>query len=269
MFDQADPMDAICDDLTAEHLDLDRLVADLADSGWDVPTAAPGWAVRDQISHLWFFDQRAVLALTDEAAFRADAEHLLAPGGDDPSVAPGRAMSPADLLAGWRSDRTALVDLARTVDAQARIPWYGPAMGARSFITARLMETWAHGQDVVDALDLRRQPTGRLRHIAHIGVRARPYAYMINDRPLPPVGPYVELTAPSGEVWEWGEPANASAGGRITGTALDFCLLATQRRHLDDTSLTWTGDDAGEWLSFAQAFAGGPGEGRTPGQFAR
>lgn len=261
-------MDAICDDLTAEHLDLDGLLAGQPDEAWDVPTPAAGWMVRDQVSHLWFFDQRALLALTDEAAFRADAAQLLAPGGDDPSVAPGRLLAPAELLARWRADRTTLVDLARTVDPRSRVPWYGPAMGARSFLTARLMETWAHGQDVVDALSLTRRPTDRLRHIAHIGVRARPYAYAINHRPLPAAAPFVELVAPSGETWQWGESADAGTAGHISGPALDFCLLATQRRHLDDTALVWSGDAAGEWLSFVQAFAGGPGQGRQPGQFA-
>ncbi len=262
-------MDSICDDLSAEHDDLARLLTGLDDVSWDVATASPGWAVRDQVSHLWFFDQRAMLALVDETAFQADAQHLLRPGGNDPSVQPGRQMPAVALHEAWRRDGTALVDMARTIDPNARIPWYGPAMGARSFITARLMETWAHGQDVVDALGLERQPTARLRHVAHIGVRARPYAYLINDRPLPPVAPYLALTAPDGDVWEWGEPANQTVGGHIRGTALDFCLLVTQRRHLADTALEWSGDAAGEWLSFAQAFAGGPGEGRRAGQFAR
>ncbi len=256
-------MDAICDDLAAEHADLDRIVAALDDASWDTPTPAAGWMVRDQISHLWFFDQRAALALTDPDAFAADAKALLAGGGTDASIEPGRAISPSELLAAWRAERESLIALARTIDPSVRVPWYGPAMAARSFITARLMETWAHGQDVVDAVGASRQPSARLRHVAHIGVRARPFSYAINERPLPPVDVYVGLDAPDGSTWEW----NESDVDRVTGPALDFCLVVTQRRHLDDVALTVEGPAATEWMSFAQAFAGPPGGGRTAGQF--
>ncbi len=255
-------MQQICDDLVAEHADLDRIVAALAGADWDRATPAAGWMVRDQISHLWFFDQRALMALTDPEAFEADKQQLLRVG-TDASIDPGRAVSPSELLSSWRSDRDALLAVARTVDPSSRVPWYGPAMAARSFITARLMETWAHGQDVVDAVGASRVPTARLKHVAHIGVRARPFSYLINQRELPAEDVYVGLTAPGGELWEWG----TSTTDRVTGDALDFCLLVTQRRHLLDTNLRVEGDAAADWLGIAQAFAGAPGGGRRPGQF--
>jgi uncharacterized protein (TIGR03084 family) len=203
------------------------------------------------------------LALTDPDGFRADMEWLMANGGTDASVVPGRTMSGADLLASWRADRGRLLDVARGVDPSARIPWYGPAMAARSFITARLMETWAHGQDVADALGATRVPTSRLRHVAHIGVRARPFSYMIHSMPLPAAGVQVVLEGPEGDQWEWGEPSE----DRVSGPALDFCLVVTQRRHVADTALVVDGPLAAEWISIAQAFAGAPGGGREPGQF--
>ncbi len=129
-------MDLICDDLAEEHAELDAVVAGLEDVRWQLPTASAGWAIRDQISHLWFFDQRALLALTDPDEFAADAARLFAAGGTEASVVPGREMSGAALLDAWRRDRTALLEVARGVDASTRVPWYGPAMGARSFITA-------------------------------------------------------------------------------------------------------------------------------------
>ncbi len=256
-------MDPICDDLLAEHADLDALVAGLDEDGWDVPTPAPGWAVRDQISHLWFFDQRALLALTDPVAFAEDARALLASGSTEASVVPGRSMSGRDLLDAWRRDRSALVETARGVDASVRVPWYGPAMGARSFVTARLMETWAHGQDVADALGAQREPTARLRHVAHIGVRARPFSYAVNGREMPDAEVFVSLNAPDGDVWKWGVPG----GDAVVGPALDFCLVVTQRRHPADTALEVRGPAAEEWISIAQAFAGPPGGGREPGRF--
>ncbi|MDO8363537.1 MAG: TIGR03084 family metal-binding protein [Actinomycetota bacterium] len=258
-------MHAICDDLLDEHADLDAIVADLDEQQWSQATPAAGWSVRDQISHLWFFDQRAALAMSDPDGFAADMQQLLAAGGTAASVEPGRAISGAELLAAWRRDRSALVSLARSIDPAARVPWYGPAMGARSFITARLMETWAHGQDVADALSVRRAPTARLRHVAHLGVRARPFSYAVRGLTMPPVPVHVSLTAPDGSLWEWDEPVD----DWVRGSALDFCLVATQRRHPADTGLQVHGPAATEWIGIAQAFAGGVGEGRRPGQFAR
>lgn len=257
-------MNPICDDLLAEHTDLDAIVAPLSEREWSAATPAAGWSVRDQVSHVWFFDQRALMAITDPDEFQRDMQWLFANGGTDASVAPGRSMTGDQLLASWRADRARLIDVARTLDPSARVPWYGPAMAARSFITARLMETWAHGQDVADALGVRRVPTARLRHVAHIGVRARPFSYAINSMTVPDEPVHVVLDGPDGATWEWGEPS----GHSVTGDALEFCLVVTQRRHVTDTSLRVEGAAAVEWIGIAQAFAGEPGGGRAPGQFA-
>ena len=150
------------------------------------PTPAPGWAIRDQISHLWFFDQRAVMALTDPDGVRR--RHR---SGCWPTAAPMHRSSRAERSsrrsfsrAGAPTDRSCST-LASTARSAHAVPWYGPAMAARSFITARLMETWAHGQDVADALGVARAPTERLRHVAHIGVRARPFSYAIHGLTVP------------------------------------------------------------------------------------
>jgi uncharacterized protein (TIGR03084 family) len=257
-------MRQLCDDLDAEHEALDRLVAGLSEEQWDWSTPADDWAIRDQISHLWFFDQKALLALTDTDAFALDREQLLAAGVDG-SVAPGRAMSGTDLLHAWRRDRRRLSEAAREVDPSLRVPWYGPSMAARSFITARLMETWAHGVDIADTLRVSPPATARLAHVAHLGVRARPYAYMVHGRHLPEGDIRVELTAPDGAVWTWGD---ADATNQVTGSAVEFCLVVTQRRHVADTAITAVGEAAREWMGIAQAFAGPAGPGRQPGQFA-
>lgn len=253
----------LCADLAAEHGALDALVANLDEPQWSTITPAVGWSVRDQISHLWFFDQRAVMAMVDPAAFADDIQWLLANGGTAASVEAGRAMSGESLLAAWRADRERLLGVAGTIDPSVRVPWYGPAMAARSFITARLMETWAHGQDVADALGVQRTPTQRLRHVAHIGVRARPFSYLVNGKQMPDTPVYVELAAPDGSTWQWGDPG----ADRVSGTALDFCLVVTQRRHVADTALSVEGEAAQEWIAIAQAFAGDAGGGRAPGQF--
>jgi uncharacterized protein (TIGR03084 family) len=133
-----------------------------------------------------------------------------------------------------------------------------------SFVTARLMETWAHGQDVRDAAGAPPEVSDRLRHVAHIGVGARPFSHAIRGEEMPPVPVDVVLTGPSGDEWRWG-PGDAT--DRVSGPALDFCLVVTRRRHRDDVGLVVVGDAAEEWMSIAQAFAGPPGSGRRAGQF--
>lgn len=257
----------LCADLAAEHADLDRLVAGLEVAAWDRPTPAEGWAVRDQISHLAHFDERATLAVTDPDGF---AEHLAEVLADltvlDRPIAEGRQLAPAALLARWRGGRERMLGAFRRLDPGRRIPWYGPAMGAASFVSARLMETWCHGQDVADALGVEREPTGRLRHIAHLALRARAFNYASHGLPLPDAGVRVELRAPDGSTWTWGEPGWPDL---ISGDAVDFGLVATQRRHRDDTGLRVEGRLATEWIGIIQAFAGPPGPGRRPGEFPR
>lgn len=253
-------------DLAAEHADLDRIVAGLDAATWDTPTPAEGWAIRDQVSHLAYFDDRASDAVTDPEAFAAHLAAVLDDLGvlDEP-VREGRSLPPAALLERWRAGRERLLAALETLEPGRRIPWYGPAMGAASFISARLMETWCHGQDVADALGVERAPTHRLRHVAHLAVGARPFNYASHGLPLPETGVRVELAAPDGDTWIWGDPAWPD---RIGGDALDFCLVATQRRHRDDTRLRVEGPLAAEWMGIVQAFAGPPGPGRRPGQFA-
>jgi len=262
-------MQAICDDLAAEHAALDAVVANLSESAWHQSTPAAGWNIGDCISHLWFFDQRARMALSPDTvdAFVADARQLLDGSlGPDPSAEAWRSGTGADLLVNWRRDRALLLALGRVTDPSARIPWYGPAMAARSFITARLMETWAHGQDVRDALGVPPEVSMRLKHVAHIGVRARTFAYANNQRQLPDGDVRVELVAPDGSAWTWGDEHAADS---VRGPALDFCLMVTQRRHVADTQLQVSGPLAHDWIEIAQAFAGPPGPGRQPGQFHR
>ncbi|HZT64641.1 MAG TPA: TIGR03084 family metal-binding protein [Acidimicrobiales bacterium] len=259
-------MAAICADLAAEHDELDRLVAALDESGWDTPTPAEGWAVRDEISHLAFFDETARLAATDADGFAASVAEAMADpvGYSDAPIERGRAMSGAEVLDWWRRARADVLEVFGSLDPAARIPWYGPAMSAMSFATARLMETWAHGQDVFDAVGAARQPSDRLRHVCHIGVRAINYSFTVHGRPVPTTPVRVELAGPAGDQWSWGEE---SAPDRVTGDALDFALVVTQRRHLADTGLSVEGPVATEWMSIAQAFAGPAGTGRQPGQF--
>ncbi|MFI2379399.1 TIGR03084 family metal-binding protein [Streptomyces sp. NPDC018964] len=263
----ADPTRVI-DDLRAESDDLDRLVAGAGVEQWGRETPAAGWTVAHQIAHLAWTDRSALLAVTDPDGFRALVEKALAAPHAfvDEGAEEYARSAPAELLARWREGRAALEKALREAPAGARFPWYGPPMSAASMATARLMETWAHGLDVADAIGVTRPPTDRLRHVARLGVRTRDFAYATHGL-TPPADPFrVELTGPGGEVWAYG-PEDAPQ--RITGPALDFCLLVTQRAHRADLALTADGPDADRWLDIAQAFAGPPGAGRPPKEGTR
>jgi uncharacterized protein (TIGR03084 family) len=254
-------------DLSDERKSLDSLVRALDEPAWLRPTPAEGWTIRDQISHLAFEDELARTAVSEPEAFaplrRAEQEDP--EGFTERGPARGRAMTRSQVLSWWRAAGPPLFAALRRLSADDRVGWFGPSMSAASFVTARLMETWAHGQDVADALGVARQPTDRLRSIAHLGVAARRYSYLNNGLSPPPEPVRVELRAPGGDLWTWG----GAATNRVTGDALDFCLVVTRRRHVADTNLLVEGARAEEWMSIAQAYAGPPGPGRRPGQFPR
>lgn len=256
-------VDAVVADLTAESAELDDLVAGLDDAGWATPTPAPGWTIAHQIAHLSWTDGVAAVAATDPEEFaRLVAEASTNPAGFVDAEAERLAAVPsARLLEDWRAARTSLADALRAVPDGVKIPWFGPPMSPTSMATARLMETWAHGLDVADALGATRIPTDRIKAVVHIGVRTRDFAYLVNGM-TPPAAPFrYEITAPSGELWTWG-PDDAS--DIVRGPALDFCELVTQRRAVDDLGLEIIGDDARTWSGIAQCFAGPPGKGRAP-----
>lgn len=257
------PVADLVADLHAEHEALDAVVAPLPPDRWGAATPSPGWSVADQIAHLAFFDDTAATAITDPERFASATATLLdaVTAGEDMdelTLAWSRQLHAPELLTRWRTNRARLLEAAATLDDTQRVPWYGPSMGAKSFVTARLMETWAHGQDVVDAVGARRVATDRLRHIAQLGVITRAWSYVNRGLDVPEGVVAVELTGPSGATWVWNDGGDA---GVVRGPAEDFCLVVTQRRHIDDTDLTTEGDAARHWMEHAQAFAGGPTDG--------
>ena len=254
-------------DLAAEQHALDDIVSGLDDARWSTDTPSQGWTVADQIGHLTYFDQAAATAITDPEAFRASMRDLIddASGDDDTvddlTLDAYRTLAPTALLDVWRSGRARLADAAATLADDDRVAWYGPSMGSRSFLTARLMEAWAHGQDIVDAVGGHRPPTDRLRHIAQLGFITRGWTYINRKIEIPEGDICVELDSPSGETWIFG-PADALA--TIRGPAKDFCLVTSQRRNLADTSLAIHGAIAQDWLEKAQLFAGPPSSPPAP-----
>jgi uncharacterized protein (TIGR03084 family) len=254
-------MSDLVTDLAAESEVIEHMLTGLPDAEWERQTPAEGWLIRDQISHLAFFDEMATMAVVDPERFKGISKEHITSGMDFPDrlALEYRAMAVADLHSWFRRARLDLITQTGERDPKERVPWYGPSMSLASCITARIMETWAHGQDIADTLEVTRDPSPRLKHIAHIGVGARAYSFMVRQLDVPEEPIRVELSAPDGTLWIWGPE---DAADRVSGDALDFCLLVTQRRHRDEIKLDITGPAATAWMSIAQAFAGAAGPGR-------
>lgn len=258
----SDVLSGVLADLLAESEVLDALVTRLDDADWQRPTPAPGWSVAAQIAHLAWTDEAAIIAAVDPQGWErlladAVADHE---GFVDHAALAGAAMPPPELLARWRTSRAILDQTLRTRERGARINWFGPPMSATSMATARFMETWAHSLDVHETFGLAVPVSDRIRHVAHLGVRTRGFAYLARGEAPPATEVRVELVAPSGDTWSFGPP---DAAQTVTGPAVDFCRLVTQRIHRDDTALVANGQDADHWLDIAQAFAGPAGAGRA------
>jgi len=243
-------------DFEEERAALESLLESLPDDAWDRPSPAEGWTLRDCVSHLADLDDRAALICQGREPDRQAQHGVLTQAQVD-----ARSFTPADMRRWYRESGLRLVDAMRGMDGSERLSWAGRPMGARSYLTARLMEHWSHGLDIFDAAAVPSSDSDRLKHIAQLGYMTREFSY--RNRGLePPASPlYLELTAPSGATWTWGPE---DAPDRISGSAGDFCRVVTQRIHRSDTSLRVEGENAAEYLRIAQAFAGPPGPGRPP-----
>ena len=259
-------LDEVLVDLRAESEDLDGVVSGLSDVDWSRPTPAVGWSIAHQISHLAWTDHAATLAAVDPPAFMELVGRALTEPTRFVDIAAAEGIAPPrELLHRWRDGREALAKALGSVPPGQHLPWFGTSMSALSSATGRVMETWAHGQDVADTLGRTRRPTERLRHVAHLGYRTIGHGFAAHGLTVPSEPFRVELSTADGAMWTFG-PDHAAE--RIVGPVLDFCLLVTQRRHPAALALHTTGELARQWLGVAQAFAGPPGPGREPGAFS-
>jgi len=253
-------------ELLASHLDEETaallgVLVDASDVQWQAATPSPGWTVADQVSHLAYFDEAATASVLDAVRFDELRNDAIALGVAlcDEVAARYRAVTPAALLVWWRDARAAMVTAMLAAGPSRRVPWYGPDFSVASAMTGRIMETWAHGQDVYDALGEPHRVTGALYDVARLCARTRANSYASRGQAVPAGDVAVELAAPGGTTWRFGGEATAV----VRGDAVEFCLVATQRRNLADTSIETDGPGAREWLEIAQAFAGPPGPGRA------
>lgn len=242
-------------ELRSESELLSDRLQELSFEDWGRVTPAEGWSIQDQVSHLAFFDDATKLALIEPDNFTPMADKLIADGMDFPDriAAQLRILAPEALLQWFVAARRDLLAAFAADDPKRRVPWFGPEMSVASSATARLMETWAHGHDIYEALGVQHPVSPGLRSIAHLGVSTFAFSHRLNGLAVPsePVG--VELHSPEGETWTWGPQ---DAANRIVGAAQDFVLTVTQRKHWTETGLAVDGAVATGWMEVAQAFAG-------------
>jgi uncharacterized protein (TIGR03084 family) len=239
-------------DLEAEQRELQDLLGTIAPDDWLAPTPSWGWDVRDTVSHLADVDEMAIdtatggpYAINDLAARAASGADVTYAG-----VLRGRRMSGPQVGEWWGRSSDAVRSTLAALPPDLRIPW-GIGMRTPSLVTARLMETWAHGLDVRTALQVDAVDSDRLAHVAWLATRALPYAFSVAGRSAP-AGPLrVELTLPSGGLWTAG-PEDAAS--RITGSAGEYCRVFVQRRSRADTNLVIEGDAADAAIAVARAF---------------
>lgn len=253
-------------DLSADGDDVDRLVGTLDADQWALPTPAVGWTVAHQIAHLAATFRMAGMAAADPDRFVAMTGQLSANFNANVTAALAGYLAdpPVELLRRWREERAAAEKALAALPMERMVPWLVRPLPTAVLAMAGMMELFAHGQDIADALGVQRQFTDRIGQIVGFAVRTWDFGYQSRGLPTPAVEFRFEIIAPSGTVWEFGPPDSPQ---RVSGLAADFCLLVTRRRHPDDLAVTAVGDIAQEWLGLAQAYRGPAGPGRTAGQF--
>lgn len=251
--------------LAADAYEVDALVADLDPQDWARPTPAPGWTIAHQVGHVAFVFTIAGMAASKPEAFRAMTADLGSPGAFDAAVNGALAdyvhLAPADLLARWRAERDTGIAALATVPADGLVPWLVNPLPPVVLASAGMMELFGHGQDIADALGVTRVHTDRIAYLAGFAAHTRDFGYQARGLAAPAEPFRFELTAPSGATWEYG-PSDAEQ--RITGSAVDLCLLVARRRHPDDLDIKAVGEHAEQWIGIAQAYRGPVGENRAP-----
>jgi uncharacterized protein (TIGR03084 family) len=254
-------------DFHAESDELLALLEPLDDADWQRETQFKHWTINDIIAHLHFFNYAADIGLRDSDEFANLMRQLSAAARQGTSHLSFThrwlgGTTNRNLMQEWRDFYREMAARFRTADPKKRVPWAGPPMSVRSSITARLMETWAHGQAIYDLLGAKRAKADRIKNIAVLGINTFPWTFTNRGMAVPPKMPYVRLIAPSGAIWEWAEP---DASSSIEGTAVEFCQVVTQVRNIADTRLRVVGPAAVAWMSVAQCFAGPPEDPPSPG----
>ena len=239
---------------------LDRLYSSLDKADWQRPTLFKQWTPDDILIHLHFWNCAADLSLHKPAEFEslfAKVTTGMKTGGMRSVENQLVTQRGTELLNVWRQHYQQMTTHWTTLDARLRVKWAGPDMSVRSSMTARQMETWAHGQAVFDLFGQQREETDRIKNIVILGVNTYSWTYKVRKLEPPGPMPQLQLTSPEGELWQFGDNDDSEEGcNQIIGSAVGFAQTVTQTRNVADTDLKVTGLTAVDWMANAQCFAG-------------
>ena len=254
-------------DFMSESQALHALVTPLEDEDFERKTSFKDWTINNVIGHLHMWNWAADLALKDNEAFQTFLTGLRAHTSTGGTLNEFEfkwmdGLSGQALVNTWHEFFSEMTVRFGVADPAMRVAWAGPDMSVRSSITARLMETWAHGQEVYDLLGVVRRNADRIRNIVVLGVNTYGWTFKVRGEEPPLPMPHLKLSAPSGELWSFND---SNALELIEGAAEEFCQVVTQVRNIDDTELRVTGENARNWMAKAQCFAGGPQAPPPPG----
>mgnify|MGYP006094576873 FL=1 len=256
-------MKTITNDIREEVAELNSLLNNLSTEQWETNTTFKDWTPIIVISHLCYFDLMTLYSINDSDKFASEGQFIMKTFSTiENSLARAAAVKERlnikdhhDLKDLWLSTNDKMCSVFEKVDPKLRCQWFGPDMGARMFMTARYMETWSHGQEIYDLVKRKRLYTDSIKNIADIGVKTFDWTYINRKLDVPFEKPFVSLTSPSGEQWQWNDE---NSNNTVIGQASDFCHVVTQNRNIADTKLMIHGDVAKHWMSIAQCFAGDP-----------
>jgi uncharacterized protein (TIGR03084 family) len=251
-------MQGLARDFRDESEALHALVAPLDDKALDQPTAFKNWTIATVIRHLHVWNLAAEMSLKADGSFEryyAGLAEKQKKGVKLPEfeIEWLEGLTGRKLVAAWKNGIASTAERFSGADPAARVKWAGPDMSVRSSLTARLMETWAHGQEVYDVLGKVRANGDRIRNIVVLGNNTYGWTFKVRGEEPPAPRPYLKLTAPSGEIWTYNDPSTDEV---IEGLAEEFCQVVTQTRNIADTRLKVTGANSKNWMSKAQCFAG-------------
>ncbi len=248
------------EDFRAESHALATVLTPLNDADFDAVTQFKGWTVNDVLGHLHMFNVAADLTLKDGNLFTAFFAKIAEGLSQGKTLLETQypfldGLKGKALFEAWQQGAEQTADNYAQADPKARLKWAGPDMSARSSITARQMETWAHGHEVFDLLGVERVDSDRIKNIVHLGIGTFGWTFINRSLPVPDPAPWVHLDAPSGAVWDWNEQQSDNS---VTGSAVEFAQVVAQVRNIADTSLVTRGEIAKDWMEVAQCFAGPP-----------
>mgnify|MGYP001250263550 FL=1 len=239
---------------------LYKLLINADKNSFKLKTQFKSWTINDVLYHLHVWNIAALLSLKNENEFKEFMQNFMEAVKSGNSAREYEKIlsdnaEGLDLLNLWKETYEKISNEFAKSDPKKRVKWAGPDMSVRSSITARHMETWAHGQEIFDQLGFERIDTDRIKNIVVIGVNTFGWTYINRNLSIPEKMPKLSLLSPSNELWEWNEDNEEDM---ISGSATEFSQVVTQVRNINDTSLKVSGKIANEWMSIAQCFAGPP-----------